>query len=186
MKSSGKPHGWQPKITECCIPEDKIYYALESVTKIFNIHQNLIRTRVNGVHPSHQGTSGRCAHRQDVVILQNNSTVGEGVDIWGTYLVRTVKTDIVPPLQNFQKNYTKMSVLGSDKFCFDWSSKKFFSCFMRILGKYLHSHVFPTGKMIEKQFGRNFYSENVYKMLRKLWTIMEEVYLLTWFMKVIE
>lgn len=61
-------------------------------------------TCVYGMHSGHQCRSTGAANGIDVVVVQNGSSVGQGVNIWSFDLIRTVKTNIIPT-QIIRNNY---------------------------------------------------------------------------------
>ena len=59
-----------------------------------------IYTCVYWVHSRHEGTSAGGTDRVDVVVVQDDPGVGQGVQVGRRDLVGAVKTNIVPALQD--------------------------------------------------------------------------------------
>ena len=59
----------------------------------------VVRTRVDGVHSRHEGASAWGADGVDVVVVQDDSRVGQGVNVGGGDLVGAMEADIIPALK---------------------------------------------------------------------------------------
>jgi len=68
---------------------------------------------VNWVFASEKGCSAWGAQCWHVVVVENYAIVGESVNVWGWYLVATVKSHIIPALSDNRGNKTLGSTLIS-------------------------------------------------------------------------
>ena len=57
-----------------------------------------VLTQMYGMHARHQSPSARSADGVDIVIVEDDSGVGQRVDVGGGDLVRSMETDIIPTL----------------------------------------------------------------------------------------
>ena len=56
-------------------------------------------TYVRWVAASHEGSSGWSTDRLDIVVVQDEPRVGQGIYVWCWYLVAPMKTYVVPTLR---------------------------------------------------------------------------------------
>ena len=66
-----------------------------------------------GVVSGHDGTPAGRADRHGVVAVHDDAVVGQGVDVRGRNLVRTVETDVVPALKD--GNATVLLTMSGNK-----------------------------------------------------------------------
>jgi len=61
---------------------------------------------MNRMKSSHEGASAGRANGVDIVVMQNETAEGQGVQVWSGDLVGAVETNIIPTLGRNRKIYT--------------------------------------------------------------------------------
>ena len=59
-----------------------------------------VLTQMYGMHAGHESPSARSADGVDIVIVEDDSGVGQRVNVGGGDLVGSMETDIIPTLMN--------------------------------------------------------------------------------------
>lgn len=83
----------------------RLYYSLELLIERDNAWRNaglgtyaVLHSGVNGIFAGHQSAPGRRAYRSDIISVEQQAGVREGVDIRCRDLAGAVKTNVIPSL----------------------------------------------------------------------------------------